>query len=286
MWVTPSGVQKQPPGSHAMSERPENFRVLERVPLDPTDIPIKFREPQDNDTAVVAIDCETTGLGRDDSVIELGMARCRYAESGELVGVDEALAMLQDPGKPIPPEVTQMTGITDDMVRGKRIDKDRIRDMLRGDPWVVAHNAAFDRPLFEKLLPNDCRWACTMVGISWAELGHDSFGLGVILQREGWFFDAHRAAADCLAVAWLLHAVPGSLRMLLTPSVKVMAIGAPFEVKDVLKRRGYWWDAANRYWWRLCGAADADGELEYLKQFYPGGSLARTREFDPRTGFR
>ena len=288
MWVTPSGVQKRPPGSHAkaMSERPENFRVLERVPLDPTDIPIKFREPQESDTTVVTVDCETTGLGRDDSVIELGMVRCRYGESGELASVDGALSMFQDPGKPIPPEVTKMTGITDEMVRGQHIDKDGVKNMLRGDPVVAAHNAGFDRPLFEKLLPNDCRWTCTMVGIPWAELGHDSYGLGIILEREGWFFDAHRATADCLAVAWLLHAVPGSLRTLLAPSVKVMALDAPFEIKDSLKRRGYWWDPVGRYWWRLCGAADADDELAYLEQFYPASRLAHTREFNPRTGFR
>ena len=288
MWVTPSGVQKQLPSLYAkaMSEQPENFRVLERVPLDPANIPIKFREPRESDTTIVVIDCETTGLGRNDSIIELGMVRCRYGESGKLVGVDEALAMLEDPGKPIPPEVTKMTGITDDMVRGQHIDKDRIRDMLRDDPVVVAHNAGFDRPLFEKVFPNDCRWACTMVGIPWAELGHDSYGLGIILEREGWFFDAHRATADCMAVAWLLHVVPGSLAALLAPSVKVMAISAPFEVKDTLKRRGYWWDPGGRYWWRLCDAADTDNELAYLEQFYQASRLAHTRKFDPRTGFR
>lgn len=89
-WVTPSGVQKQPPGSHAqtMSERQENFRVLKRVPLDPAKMPIKFREPQDDDTTIAVIGCETTGLGRDDSIMELGMVRCRYGASGNLAGVD------------------------------------------------------------------------------------------------------------------------------------------------------------------------------------------------------
>lgn len=78
-----------------------------------------------------------------------------------------------------------MTGITDGMVRGRRIDKDRVRDTLRDGPVVVAHDAGFDRPLFEKALPNDCRWTCAMVGIPRVDLGHDSYGLGIILEREG-----------------------------------------------------------------------------------------------------
>lgn len=288
MWTTPSGVQKPSPDTRIqdITRRPGNFRVMERIPLDPADVPITFREPKDGDTTIVALDCETTGLGSDDAIIELSMVRCRYGETGELAGVDESLDMFQDPGKPIPPDITRLTGITDDMVRGKRINGDTVRDILRDDPIIVAHNAAFDRPRFERMFPGDFRWACSMVGIPWVELGHDAYGLGTILQREGWFFDAHRATADCLAVAWLLSVVPGALHTILSPTIKVMAIDAPYHVKDILKRRGYWWDPAMRYWWILRKASDRDAELEYLENTYPGGSQARVRAFDMRAGFR
>lgn len=288
MWKTPIGIQKRPSGEYiqSISERPDNFRVLERVPLDHTDIPLTFCEPQEDDITIVTIDCETTGLEYCENIIELGMVRCRYTNAGDLASVDEKLDMLEDPGKPIPPQITKLTGITDDMVCNQRIDLDQVRNMLRDDPLIVAHNAGFDRPRFEQLLPNNCRWACSMVGIPWVDLGHHSYSLDVILQREGWFFKAHRAINDCLAIAWLLHVVPNSLHTLLAPTVKVMAIDAPYTAKSMLKERGYWWDPNKKYWWILRRTTDGDDELAYLKQFYTGTVLAHKRKFHPRTEFR
>ena len=62
------------------------------------------------------------------------------------------------------------------------------------------------------------------------------------MQQEGFFFDAHRAYTDCLAVAFMLHRVPESLNEILKPRVKVTAVGSPYEVKDILKGRGYKWN--------------------------------------------
>lgn len=288
MWRTPSGVEKQPSDARIddILKYPDKFRILERVPLMPSNTPIKLREPQDDDISIVVVDCETTGLGYNDKVIELGMVRCRYNKSGHLTSVDETLSMLQDPGIPIPLDVTDMTGITDDMVRDEHIDKSLVQNMLLNDPFVVAHNAAFDRPLFERILPNDCRWVCTMVGIPWKDLGHDSVGLCTILEREGWFFDAHRSLQDCLAMAWMLHIVPDTLNRLLAPSMKVMAMGAPIETKDALKRRGYHWNSADRYWWKLYDAKDVEDELAYLRQLYHDSNQPIARQFNLRRAFK
>ncbi|MXY61368.1 MAG: DNA polymerase III subunit epsilon [Cenarchaeum sp. SB0665_bin_23] len=287
MWVTPSGIQKQPSNSYikGISKRPENFRVLERLPLEQNDIPITFGEPQESDITLVVLDCETTGLGPDDGIIELSMVRCRYDQSGKLVTVDEELSMLQYPGRPIPPAVVEITGITDDMVRGKHIDKTRVSEILRDDPLVVAHNAKFDRPRFEQIFPSDYRWACTMDGISWPMLGYASAKLGVLLQSEGWFFNAHRAMADCLAVVWLLHVVPDSLQTLLMPSVEVVVEGA-YEIKDTLKSRGYKYTPNGKYWSKRFDMSKADAELDYLKPLCVYKSRAYTREINPRTEFR
>lgn len=286
MWTTPSGTEKPSSRTYVqqMSERPEDFRVLERVPLDPADIPIRLAEPQDTDTTVVILDTETTGFERSDSIIELGMARCRYGRDGKLSGVEQVLDMLEDPKRPIAPEITRLTGITDDMVRGKGIDWEQVRQMLRGEPVVVAHNAEFDRPFFERSCPNDLRWACTMVDVPWRELGHASTKLEVLLAQEGWFYDAHRAHIDCLATAWLLHAVPGSFAALMEPPVKVIARGSPYEVKDVLKRRGYRWDPKQKQWWTMRKANS--GELEYLKGLYPAGYRSVEVPVDRRSAFK
>lgn len=286
MWTTPSGVRKQPSDKYAqvITEKPEDFRVLERVPLDPASMPIKLGEPQDVDTTIVILDMETTGQDSADSVIELGMIRCRYDADGRLSSVDELLDMFEDPGKPIPPEITNLTGITDGMVSGRHIDEAKVRDMLRDEPTVVAHNAEFDRPFFEKMFPNSLPWACSMAGIPWRERGHDSAKLAMLLEREGWFFDAHRAHMDCLATAWLLHVVPGSLRSLLEPSVKIIAHGSTYDVKDVLKARGYRWNPVLKHWWTV--RKENNDELAYLKRLYPSGYMATAETIEPRTAFK
>lgn len=61
----------------------------------------------------VAIDIETTGLGRSARIIELGAVRMRH---GRKVA---SFSQLVNPQIPIPAKVTQITGITDRDVKGK-----------------------------------------------------------------------------------------------------------------------------------------------------------------------
>ena len=60
---------------------------------------------------------------------------------------------------------------------------------------------------------------------------------------RGWFYAAHRADIDCMALLWLMHIEPEAFRMLvetaLKTSYKICAINTPFGVKDELKRVGY-----------------------------------------------
>ena len=93
------------------------------------------------DTRVVALDLETTGLSStDDRIVELAAVSW---QDGRETG---AFAALVNPGRPMPPEVIAVHGITDAMVR----DQPPIADVLpafldfcRAD-MVVAHNAPFD----------------------------------------------------------------------------------------------------------------------------------------------
>ena len=59
----------------------------------------------------MAVDIETTGLGRDARIIELGAVRIRH---GRKVA---SYSQLVNPQIPIPAKVTQITGITDRDVR-------------------------------------------------------------------------------------------------------------------------------------------------------------------------
>ena len=59
--------------SKAISERSKNFG-LKRVPLDPASVPITFREPQEGDAGIVALDCETVAPERDDGIAEWALS--------------------------------------------------------------------------------------------------------------------------------------------------------------------------------------------------------------------
>lgn len=89
----------------------------------------------------VALDLETTGLSAErDTIIEVGAVKYR---DGEPVEIFEQLV---NPGRPIPYEVTLITGIRNEDVIGKP-KWDQVAGPLQrfvGSAPIVAHNAAFD----------------------------------------------------------------------------------------------------------------------------------------------
>ncbi|WP_459961037.1 DEDD exonuclease domain-containing protein [Nocardia sp. IFM 10818] len=93
------------------------------------------------DTTFVVVDLETTGTSPDgDAITEIGAVKVR---GGEVLG---EFATLINPGRSIPPQVVQITGITTAMV----YDAPRIEQVLPGflefasGAVLVAHNARFD----------------------------------------------------------------------------------------------------------------------------------------------
>jgi DNA polymerase-3 subunit epsilon len=70
------------------------------------------------------------------------------------------------------------------------------------------------------------------------------------------------------------------------PSFQLWALNSPFESKDVLKKRGYWWDAPKRCWYgEFRSREDVDGELAWLKEsVHAGKGMAlELEEFDAKT---
>ncbi len=89
----------------------------------------------------VALDLETTGLNPErDAIIEIGAVRFRDGEP------QERFHTLVDPGRPIPYEIQQLTGIGDADVAGKPRFGDIAGQLLRfvGPLPVVGHNVSFD----------------------------------------------------------------------------------------------------------------------------------------------
>ena len=268
----------------ALDAHPD-YRVLRRLPvrLDWPDAPATGR------TRVLILDTETTGLDQSkEKIIELAMLRLDVDDAtgrpmGPLLVFDE----LEDPGRAIPKEVVALTGITDADVRGKRLDEARIAAMLEGVDVVIAHNAGFDRPFCEARIPQfrDLSWACSFADIDWKAQGRSSSKLEALALELGWFYDAHRAEMDCHALLAVLCApLPRApersgmatlLAAALRPALRLYATHAPFDSKDLLKARGYRWNAEQKVWFtRISDEAALEAECEWLKTDVYGGRNA------------
>ncbi len=263
----------------AQLESHPDFRVLRR--LRPTQRFVASSNDHQVRHALV-VDVETTGVDRaTDAIIELGIVRFSYdALTGQPIEVLASESLLEDPGRPLPTEIVQLTGITDEMVRGQRIDEARVHELLSGVGIVLAHNAGFDRPFIERRFPafRDVHWGCTQRDIDWRALGIGSHSLEFLVYKHlGAFFDGHRAADDCQATLALLakptaEGVIPLMRLLeccRTPRVRVCAVNSPFDTKDVLRERGYRWSGSDgvpsKTWYREIAESQLPDEQAWLK---------------------
>ncbi|HCT93086.1 MAG TPA: DNA polymerase III subunit epsilon [Lachnospiraceae bacterium] len=89
----------------------------------------------------VAVDLETTELTpKTDRILEIGAYRVVRGEFAE------KFHMMLDPGIAVPPRITELTGITQEMVRGQAQQKDGIRAFIdfAGELPLLGHNLIFD----------------------------------------------------------------------------------------------------------------------------------------------
>ncbi len=260
-------------------EASEDYRVLRR--LKPREVDSSYR-PGPGEFVAAVVDVETTGLDhKRDEVIEIGMVAFVHDAAGQVGPVIGALSLLREPSVEISPEVTRLTGITPEMVAGQVLDIEAVQALLEPVDLLIAHNAKFDRNFCERLHHSFMHkaWACSVAEVGWADLGFEGAKLGYLVNQNGWFHHGHRAVDDCHALLEVLAApLPDGTGMtlgrLLASSqrtrVRVWAQYAPFDMKDVLKSRGYRWnggdDGRPKAWWTEVDEEVLDVELRFLEQ--------------------
>ncbi|WP_430817735.1 exonuclease domain-containing protein [Carboxylicivirga sp. RSCT41] len=156
----------------------------------------------------VIVDIETTGGNmKNGKITEIAI----YRHDGSRV-VDEFVSLV-NPESYIPPFITSLTGITNEMVESAppfyQIAKDVV-DICK-DAVFVAHNAAFDYNFIKEEFRNlgynfDMPTICTVKLSRKLLPGHASYSLGKICPELGIGNDArHRAAGDALATVQLFE---------------------------------------------------------------------------------
>lgn len=253
----------------------ENYRVLRKI------VP-PGAENQDHSECLegIILDLETTGLDyTTDEILELGMIKFYYSPEGKIKGYGSSFNELREPTNPISREISNITGITQDMVEGKTIDCQSVSDFIEDADLIIAHNAGFDRKFAEMFCSafENKPWACSMASINWSDEGIESNKLAYIAMTLGMFYDRHRALNDCAATLEILKlnlpiSNSSALATLLTystmSSYRIEALQAPYAAKDVLKKRGYKWFSGNtrrqKCWWTEASEDCFNAEVEFL----------------------
>ena len=243
----------------------------------------------------ILLDVETTGLNTmKDEVIELAMVKFTYLPDDRIAAITGIFSSFNEPSIPIPEEVVELTRITDEMVSGHRIDPDAVASFVSDAVLTVAHNANFDRKFAERYWPVFERkpWACSATEVEWRKHGFDGSRLGYLLAGVGLFHQAHRAVDDCRALMEILSSnVPklnrSAFAILLErarrKTVRIWAEQSPFELKDMLKQRGYRWsdgsDGRPRSWYVDVDETSQAGEIDFLR------TAVYLRDVEPRIQF-
>lgn len=146
----------------------------------------------------VALDIETTGLDSEkDMIIEIGAVRFNHKR------VEGEWSTLINPAKPIPPFITQLTGITDQMVQQAPSIHEVLQDLdnFIGDAIIIGHNIGFDLSFFKRF-----RMFRTNEIIDTYEMASvllptaDRYNLGALAHNLGVLLPAtHRALDDARA---------------------------------------------------------------------------------------
>jgi DNA polymerase-3 subunit epsilon len=259
-------------------EETGDYRVLRRLK-----IPKQYHQPDSTNTKLaILLDLETTGLDADkDEIIEIALVPFTYSNEGRIFEVYDAFNELQEPKEKIPQIITQITGITDELVLGHKINFEKVQKIIEPAALIIAHNANFDRKFAEKSFSffKNKAWACSMSNVPWLEEQFESQKLEYLAMRNGFFYDGHRAVSDCYATIELLaQTLPQSNNLALFALLenarlmtnRVWAEGSPFDFKDILKARGYRWNDGNngqpRSWYHDVKKDELDEEISFLRR--------------------
>ncbi len=93
----------------------------------------------------IVFDTETTGLRKEDEIVEFAACKCMYKEGAFYI--TNTMHMYIKPSKPIPEEVTEINGLTNEFLGDKPTELEIfpiIKNFLGKNPVLGAYNSGFD----------------------------------------------------------------------------------------------------------------------------------------------
>ena len=161
--ITDHGVAQAFPeamnAAKALKKSGKDIKVIygtEAYFIDDLSSPVNGDKNEPMDGTFVCFDLETTGLyAISDKITEIGAVKIK---DGIIVG---NFSTFVNPERPIPPQVSALTGITDSMVAGAPSQSEAVKAFLKfcDGAVIVAHNSPFDTGFIRK--------ACDDMGVEY-----------------------------------------------------------------------------------------------------------------------
>ncbi|MFZ4579319.1 MAG: exonuclease domain-containing protein [Myxococcota bacterium] len=219
---------------------------------------------------LAALDTETTGLSPEqgDRVIELAIVHFEHGE------VTDRWSVLVDPGMPLHPDVTRITGIRDEDLSGKPRFADVAAELISRveGRLLVAYNASFDRSFVMRELaragasmPQGLKWLDPLVFAKELHKGQGAMKLGVVAKRLGIpLEEAHRATADAECAGRVLLALAKDLPPTFEATWDLQEM---WEGRQEAERAG--WKSRQQKGGRATLVGEVDGPRNALGAGYP-----------------
>jgi DNA polymerase-3 subunit epsilon len=276
---TPTAAAGNEPDGDAGSQPRKEHRIL--TPVRGREDWAKTVEGNQPLRRITVLDTETTGLDwHRHQIIEIAVARVLVDPSGRIIGIERTGSSVNDPGHPLSPEISELTGLTDEMVAGKAINGEQLAAFLADGEAMVAFNSAFDRPFVDALLPDlpPMPWGCAMADVPWRRLGFEPGPQGYLLMQAGKFAPrAHRAMDDVLALVELLDytcndgetVMAKVLAAIDDKAWRIEATSAPYQKRDLLWERRYRFRKEMRgggVWHKHVRQGELEAELAWYRE--------------------
>ena len=209
---------------------------------------------------LLLVDTETTGLDpATDALCELGAVLFSVPHRAVISQLSFLLPVLTNDAiaiNGIEPQLSQLPQPSSELLAV-------FVAMAQQADAFLAHNAAFDRPWIEPLLPAELRgaarpWICTCEGIRWPGLKPNPSLQSLALAHGIPVWAAHRALTDCTYLAQVLERDPeleAHLKEGLQPR-RLVAAQLAYEQRELARQAGFRWIAEAKQWQRRCSESE------------------------------
>ena len=191
---------------------------------------------------------------------------------------------------PISEEITELTGITEEMVKGQVLPIGTLNALFSDVQMVIAHNAEFDREFVNRVctMSSKKRWLCSMRDIDWQKYRYSCRSLEYLSWAHGFYFEGHRAEIDCKALLRIITSTPPGEDITYVKKLHdlselslymVYAPNTPFESKDLLKDAKFRWNPNGKFWYKeKVYSTDLPEIKELMSRVYPNEVHAKYEE--------